>query len=140
MEKLNSIFSSPLTYLFFLFILVIWILIGFYVWKIARHIEIKRHRGDAIKRSRSAILWELYEKILPFLSNFIYSPKDMVFIWKWFDYLILDWLNEWDLREIIFMEIKYGSSTLNKNEKMIRQVVGSKKVKYIEFKIPKLND
>ncbi len=64
----------------------------------------------------------------------------MVFVGKWFDYLILDWLNEWDLREIIFMEIKYGSSTLNKNEKMIRHVVGSKKVKYVEFKIPRLND
>jgi predicted Holliday junction resolvase-like endonuclease len=73
---------------------------------------------------------------MPFLSNFSYSPKDMVFVGKWFDYLVLDWLNEWDLREIIFMEIKYWSSTLNKNEKMIRQIVGSKKVKYVEFKIP----
>lgn len=75
---------------------------------------------------------------MPFLNEFAYSPKDMVFVGKWFDYLILDGLNEWEIRDIIFMEIKYGTSSLNKNEKMIRQAVGSKKVKYVEFKIPKV--
>lgn len=118
--------------------LMFWILIGYLFGKFVWYLEIKQNRTDAIKRSRNAILWEIYEKIMPFLNEFQYSPKDMVFVGKWFDYLILDWLNEWDLREIIFMEIKYWSSTLNKNEKMIRQTVGSKKVKYIEFKIPKL--
>lgn len=119
-------------------VLLFWILIGFLFGKFVWYLEIKKNRSDAVKRSRNAILGEIYEKIMPFLNEFQYSPKDMVFVGKWFDYLILDWLNEWDLREIIFMEIKYWSSTLNKNEKMIRQTVGSKKVKYIEFKIPKL--
>ncbi|MDD2565644.1 MAG: Holliday junction resolvase-like protein [Candidatus Gracilibacteria bacterium] len=114
------------------------ILIGYLFGKFVGYLEIKQNRTDAIKRSRNAILGEIYEKIMPFLNEFQYSPKDMVFVGKGFDYLILDGLNEGDLREIIFMEIKYGSSTLNKNEKMIRQTVGSKKVKYIEFKIPKL--
>lgn len=118
-------------------ILLVWVIIWYFFGKIVWFLEIKRNRTDAIKRSRNAILWEIYEKIMPFLSNFAYSPKDMVFIGKWFDYLIMDWLNEWELREIIFMEIKYWSSSLNKNEKMIRQTVGSKKVKYIELKIPR---
>ena len=139
MEKLLSAMSSPLWMILMIVLMVIWIIIWYYIWKIARHIDIKRNRDDAIKRSRSAILWELYEKILPFLSNFAYSPKDMVFVWKWFDYLILDWLNDWELKEIIFMEVKYWTSSLNKNEKMIRQAVGSKLVKYVEFKIPKID-
>ena len=118
---------------------IIWLAIWYLIWKYNSFKEIRKNRDDAVKRSRSSILWEIYEKIMPFLQEFRYSPKDMVFIWKWFDYLILDWLSENDLREIIFMEIKYWTSSLNKNEKMIRQCVGSKRVKYVEFRIPKVD-
>ena len=124
-------------YLLILVVFALWVLIWVIYWKVNKYVEISRGRTDAVKRSRNAILWELYEKILPFLQNFKYSPKDMVFVGKWFDYLILDGLSEWELREIIFMEVKYWESTLNKNEKMIRQTVGSKKVNYVEFRIQK---
>jgi len=44
--------------------------------------EIKNIRSDAIKRSQSVILGSVYEKVLPFLPDFPYAPKDMVFIGK----------------------------------------------------------
>lgn len=137
MEKINFI-TLDIKFIFIWIILIgIWVFFWYVIWKISKYSDIKNYRNDAIKRSKSAILWEVYEKIMPFLTEFEYSPKDMVFIWKWFDYLIMDWLSEWDLKEIIFMEIKYWSSQLNKNEKMIRQIVGSKKIKYVEYRIPK---
>lgn len=138
MEKIIAFLQSPSWILITIILLLVWWLLWYLIWKFVWYIEIKQNRSDAIKRSRNAILGEIYEKIMPFLSEFAYSPKDMVFVWKWFDYLILDWLNEWEIRDIIFMEIKYWTSSLNKNEKMIRLAVGSKKVKYVEFKIPKV--
>lgn len=135
MFKIIENFINP-TWLLVIILVSICFFLLWYLWaKIQNISQIKSHRQDAIKRSKASILWELYEKITPFLQDFAYSPKDMVFVWKWFDYLVLDGLNEGDLREIIFLEIKYWSSSLNKNEKMIRQVVGSKNVKYVEFKI-----
>lgn len=80
-------------------------------------------------------MWELYEKILPFLPNFAYKPRDMVFIWKWVDYIIFDWLDEWTLNEIIFLELKSWKSNLNKNERMIRNIIKENKIKYIEYNI-----
>jgi len=80
-------------------------------------------------------MWELYEKILPFLPNFTYKPRDMVFIWKWVDYIIFDWLDEWKLNEIIFLELKSWKSNLNKNERMIRNIIKENKIKYIEYNI-----
>jgi predicted Holliday junction resolvase-like endonuclease len=74
------------------------------------------------------------EKLAPMLPNFKYKPKDLVFIWKWFDYLVLDWLSEWNLKQIIFLEIKSWKSTLNKNEKQIKQTIENKKVKYEIYK------
>lgn len=114
--------------------ILIWVGIGILIGKIVRLREVKSIRSDAIKRSQSVILGNVYEKILPFLPDFPYAPKDMVFIGKGFDYLVLDGLSEWKLRDIIFLEIKSGKSALNGNEKMIRDAISGKKVRFEEFR------
>jgi hypothetical protein len=72
--------------------------------------------------------------VLPFLPNFPYSPKDMVFIGKGFDYLVLDGLSEGELRKIVFLEVKSGSSRLNPNEKMIAAIVAEKAIEWKEYR------
>lgn len=139
MSNLIEVFWWVFQIIIIIVLIILWWITWYYIWKFISNSRIKEHRQDAVKRSRNSILWEVYEKIIPFLNNFEYSPKDMVFIGKWFDYLILDWLSSWNLKEIIFMEVKYWSWSLNKNEKMIRQIVGSKKVRYTEYRIPKIN-
>jgi predicted Holliday junction resolvase-like endonuclease len=95
-------------------------------------------RKDAIERSKSTILGNVYEKIVPILWDFPYHPKDMVFIWKWVDYLILKGLSEGELEEIIFLEVKTGTSRLNKNEQKIKSVIRAKKISYIEWRSKEL--
>lgn len=95
----------------------------------------KTVRQEAVKGSRNAITGEIYEKILPALPNFPFLPKDMVFVGKWVDYIIFDWLSEWDLREIIFLELKSWKARLNQNEKMIKKILENKKVRFSEIRI-----
>ncbi|MBP8016439.1 hypothetical protein KAZ01_00380 [Candidatus Gracilibacteria bacterium] len=128
--KLNFIQISIIITLF-----VFALMIGFFIGKIIKYKEILSSRMDAVKRSKGVILGEVYEKVIPFLPNFKYSPKDMVFIGKGFDYLVLEGLSEGNLKNIIFLEIKSGKSNLNKNEKMIQKILGEKKVRYEEFRI-----
>lgn len=109
--------------------------IGILVMRIVSLYEHKGVRRQATQGSRSAIFGEVYEKILPALPNFPYAPKDMVFIWKWCDYIIFDGLSEGHLREIVFLELKSGNATLNANEKMIRDIVDRKKIRYSEYRI-----
>lgn len=122
-----------------IFILILWIIfwliVWIIIWKIIKHKILKDERALSIKKSKSVILWEVYEKVLPFLPNFPYSPKDMTFVWKWIDYIIFDWLSNWNLEKIVFLEVKSWTSTLNKNEKMIREIVGNGKVEYKEYRI-----
>lgn len=63
-------------------LIILCIGVGFIIGRILRHSEMRQHRDDAIKRSQSVILGSVYEKVLPFLPNFPYAPKDMVFIGK----------------------------------------------------------
>jgi predicted Holliday junction resolvase-like endonuclease len=51
------------------------------------------------------------------------------------DYIIFDGISEGNLKKIIFLEVKSGTSTLNKNEKMIRETIQKKQVEYSEYRI-----
>ena len=120
-------------------IIILWFFLVFFlwfiIWRILKYKEIKKQRANSIKQSKSVILWWVYEKILPFLPKFPYKPKDMVFVGKGTDYIIFDWLSEWRLKKIVFMEVKSGRSQLNKNEKQIRDIILSKKIDYIEYRV-----
>ena len=119
--------------------LIIGIIFGFvigFLWVQIQRMGIeKKIRQDAVRGSRNAITGEIYEKILPSMPNFPYAPKDMVFVGKWTDYIIFDGLSEGDLREIIFLEIKSGKSRLNANEKMIKNILDQKIVRFAEMRV-----
>lgn len=118
-----------------IFGIIFGVLVGFVWLRIASAKHEKRIRQDAVRGSRSAIVGEIYEKILPSLPDFPYAPKDMVFVGKGTDYIIFDGLSEGNLREIIFLELKSGNARLNKNEKMIQQVLDARKVRFSEMRI-----
>lgn len=122
-----------------IFILIIWLffwlVVWILIWKIIKYKTLRDERAMSVKKSKSVILWEVYEKVLPFLPNFPYAPRDMTFVWKWIDYIVFDWLSDWNLKKIIFLEVKSGSSKLNTNEKMIRDKILENKIEYKEYKI-----
>ncbi len=105
-------------------------IIGYLIARIFFFIKIKNQRQDAITRSRNVVLGHVNEKIAPLLPDFPYQYNDLMFLWKWVDYIVFDWLSRWNLKKIIFLEIKTNSSTLNKNESMIKQCIENKKVEY----------
>lgn len=111
-------------------IVIICLVVGFLLWQRKTNNLLVKHRRQAINQSKSVILWHVHEKRAPFSQQFPYHPKDCVFIGKWFDYIVLDWLSLWELRQIIFVEIKTWRSQQNDNEKQIQQVINSKNVSY----------
>lgn len=54
----------------------------------------------------------------------------MTFVGKGIDYIIFDGLSSGNLKEIVFLEVKSGSSTQNNNEKMIEDIIKKGKVRY----------
>jgi len=113
-------------------IIIIWIIIGLIIWYLLSRIYfwIRWQRKNAVERSKNVLIWQVNEKIAPILPWFPYNYKDLVFIGKWIDYLVFDWLSNWSLREIVFLEIKSGSSGLNRNETMIKKCIENGKIAY----------
>jgi hypothetical protein len=113
--------------------ILIWcvcVAIGYFLGRLVRHRAVMRERTDAVGRSRSVILGELYETIAPLIPGFRYAPRDMVFIGKGIDYLVFDGLSEGKLKEIVFLELKTGKSKQNGNEKDIEQCIRQGRVRY----------
>lgn len=115
---------------YIVWVFVVAFVLWYFLWKMVKYLEIRKHRKDAVKRSKSVILWESYEKLAPFMMDMKYNPKDMNFLWKWTDYIIFDGLSSWKLEEIVLLEIKTWKSSLNKNERQIQNIVNNKKVRY----------
>lgn len=115
-------------------IIVVWIAIGLVVGYLLARIyfllKIKSSRKAAVSQSRSVVLGHVNEKIAPLLPNFPYYYKDLVFLGKGVDYLVLDGLSAGNLKQIVFLEIKSWVSGLNRNEQMIKNCVWMKKVSY----------
>lgn len=110
--------------------IVVWVFVWYLVARIYFLLKIKKQRNNAVSRSRNVVLGYVHEKIAPLLPHFPYSYKDLVFLGKGVDYLVLDWLSKGNLNKIVFLEIKSGSSALNKNEQMVRDCVAHKRITY----------
>lgn len=110
--------------------LIVWLFIGYLLSKIHFRIVLKKLRNESVQKSKSVIIWQVKEQIAPLLPQFNYNIKDITFIWKWIDYVIFDWLSDWFINNVVFLEVKTWKSQLNKNEKIIKEAIDKKKVKY----------
>lgn len=117
------------------FWIVFWLAMGYLVAKLFFLITLKKERKLSVNKSKSVLVWQVNEKIAPLLPNFSYNFKDLVFIWKWVDYVIFDWLCEWEVRSVVFLEIKSWKSNLNKNERLIKECIQKWNIKYELFRI-----
>jgi len=116
--------------IYWVWIVVFSFFLWYFIWKIIKYTELKKERQKSVKKSRSVILWESYETLAPFMKDINYHPKDMNFLWKWVDYVVFDGLSNWELKQIVFLEIKTWKSRQNLNEKQIEKIIKDKKIKY----------
>jgi len=93
-------------------------------------------RNDAIQRSQSVIIGKVTEHLVPYMPKFTFNPKDVRFVGSPIDLIIFDGMNEENIQNIVFVEVKTGASaSLTKRERQIRNAVESHRVKWIELRI-----
>lgn len=108
---------------------------GYLFGRFTRWREMIKERAQAVKKSRAAVLGEVNEKVAPLLPDFPWRAKDLTFVGKGFDYLVLDGISEGTVREVIFLEVKTGKSTPNANEKSLRDALKAGKVSWKEYRM-----
>ncbi len=98
--------------------------------------RILNEREDAIKRSRAVLSGQFSEQLAPFLPNFPYKPTEARFIGKPIDFIVFKGMDDKNIDEVVFIEVKSGSSTLSTHERKLRDTINEKKVRWEEYSIP----
>ena len=94
-------------------------------------------KKDSIERSRASLGGQFSEQLAPYLPNFKYKPTECKFLGKPVDLIVFEGLDEKDIREIVFVEVKSGDSDLNTVQRKIRDAVKDGRVRWDEYRIPK---
>jgi predicted Holliday junction resolvase-like endonuclease len=102
-------------------------------WQVTHEANI---RADAINRSQAVITGKVSENVAPFMPLFPYNPKDVRFVGNPIDLIVFDGASEGCLRDVIFLEVKTGRSSLASVQKQIRAAVSEGRVKWLEFRVP----
>jgi len=98
--------------------------------------ELPIHRKDAIMKSRAVLGGQFSENLAPFLPNFEYLPTECRFVGKPIDFIVFKGMDEKNINEVVFVEVKSGKSKLSSSEKKLKDVIDKKKVRWIEYRIP----
>jgi Predicted secreted endonuclease distantly related to archaeal Holliday junction resolvase len=95
----------------------------------------KSIRADAVKKSRAVVEGRVTEQLAPYLPDFGYKADDARFLGSPVDLVIFDGLSLNDPTEIVFIEVKKGSSTLSPKEKKIKALIEEKRVRWELYRI-----
>jgi predicted Holliday junction resolvase-like endonuclease len=89
-----------------------------------------------LKQSRAVIGGLVSEQMAPLLPGFPFDPGDCRFIGKPVDFLVFKGMNEREITEVIFLEVKSGAAkTLNDQEKKLREAIQAGRVRWAEYDV-----
>ena len=97
---------------------------------------IKSERQDAVDRSRHVIKGKISEHLAPYFPEFIehYNPSEARFIGAPIDYIVfknLSLVESSDIPvEIVILDIKTGTSSLNKRQRRIRDAIKNGRISF----------
>ena len=72
------------------------------------------------------------EQLAPFLPDFPFNPNEVRFIGKPVDFIAFKGMDEKNIEEVSFIEVKSGKSKLNNVEKSLKDAIQKKKVNWEE--------
>lgn len=96
--------------------------------------RVESGRLDAVRRSRAVIGGQAAEQFAPFLPGFPADATEVRFIGKPVDYVAFSGSSRGAIDEVLFIEVKTGSSRLSPVEKSLRDAIASGKVRYVEYR------
>jgi predicted Holliday junction resolvase-like endonuclease len=94
----------------------------------------KRHEAEqTAARSRIALVAKIAEHFAPLLGGFNYNFKDCRHVGELFDFLVFDGLEEGEIRNVVFLEVKSrrsGTRVTNPRERLLKQAIEEGRVRY----------
>ncbi|MQA75646.1 MAG: hypothetical protein GEU88_15125 [Solirubrobacterales bacterium] len=100
--------------------------------------DLRAARTDAARRSRSVLSGKAGEQLGPLVPQFCdrFDASEARFIGAPIDYVIFDGLGRGELREVVLVEVKTGTSRLNANERQVELAIREGRVGFEVLRLP----
>lgn len=135
-----SFMVDVLTLVLVSLVAVLFLAIGYFIGKKITEQLVKNSlpgiREEAIQRSRSVLAGQFSEQLAPYLPDFPFNPSEAKFIGKPIDFIVFNGMDEKNIDEVVFVEVKSGKSSLNSNERKLKETIREKRVRWVEYRIP----
>src|SRR3990167_5317317 len=119
--------------LIFLFGIIVAYFVGYKLGAFRKNMQwendLPGHRKDAIMKSRVVIGGQFSEQLAPYLPNFNYLPTECKFLGKPVDFLVFNGMDEKNISEVVFVEVKSGKSKTTPVEKSLKDTIENKRVR-----------
>ncbi len=95
--------------------------------------DLKKSRDEAIQQSRATVSGQVAERLTPLLPQFLerFNPRDACPLGNPIDFVVFDGLDEGELREIVFVEVKStAKAKLDTRERQVRRCVDDRRVRH----------
>lgn len=121
-------------------IVLVLLLLGYWLGKKAMDHEWKdklpKIVEDRIKQSRAVLSGQFSEQLAPYLPDFPYKPTEAKFMGKPIDFIVFKGMDEKEITEVVFVEVKSGKAKIDKHERILRDAIKEKRVSWEEYRIP----
>lgn len=100
--------------------------------------DVDAARHDSVNRSRSVVSGRVQEHLAPLCPEFLeqFNPKDARFLGTPVDFIVFDGLDEGYVRNVCFVEVKTGRSSMSARERHVRAAVEAGKVSFQVMRLP----
>ena len=94
---------------------------------------LEKEKHKALNKSRSVIKGQLVEQFAPFTHDFPCNTTECNFQGKPIDFIGFKGLDDSNVEEIIFIEIKSGNSQLSQVQKSVKRAIQEGRVRFEEM-------
>lgn len=91
-------------------------------------------REDAVRRSRAVLGGLAAEQLAPWLPGFPWDPTELRFIGKPVDFIVFRGASKGEIEEVVFVEVKTGTSSPSRVERSLRDALRAGKVSWSEWR------
>ena len=139
LDNMAAFIANPFFFIAFILIIVLLLIfISYKLGSVCTRLEMKdkihRLQEESVRRSKAVTAGLLGEQVAPFLPDFPCNPADVRFVGKPIDFVAFPGAASGNpIQEVLFIEVKTGSSKLSEREKQIKDAIESGRVRYVVY-------
>lgn len=109
-----------------------------YMFDVMQHV-VEEEKKKAIEKSRHVLKGQFNEHLSPFMDNFPVKASECRFLGAPIDFICFSGLDEKNVEEVVFIEVKSGKAQMNQTERSIKKAIENKNVRFETYRISDKN-